>query len=236
MHHITDLLLCYTVYWTGMKPENHGLWSYKFATVYIFMSLTSVYLIAYSSMINMLLFKGVYEPQQIKRNNCCQVGIKIIFLSFLGPFYFVGVELVSKLMAVCSSFGMLTCGKNGYLWVRIQFLKFIDFVFNLNEEQIDGLNKQRGVVQLLFESLPMSILQLLIRYEIIDCKELVQKSSFTLFISLVTCFINIFVISFMIYTESKALTEPFLEYLLNSFKARQGWIPFLIQIENKVLK
>ena len=76
-------------------------------------------------------------------------------------------------MAVCSSFGMLTCGKNGYLWVRIKFLKFIDFVFNLNEEQIDGLNKQRGVVQLLFESLPMSILQLLIRYEIIDCKELV---------------------------------------------------------------
>ena len=62
MHHITDLLLCNKVYWTGMEPNNHGMWSYKFATVYIFMSLTSVYLIAYSSMINMLLYKGVYEP------------------------------------------------------------------------------------------------------------------------------------------------------------------------------
>ena len=62
-HHATDFILCYTVYWTGMKPQNHHLWSYKFATVFIFMSISSVYLIAYSSMINMLLFKGVYEPQ-----------------------------------------------------------------------------------------------------------------------------------------------------------------------------
>lgn len=40
----------------------------------------------------------------------------------------------------------------------------------------------------------------------------------------------------MIYTESRALTEPFLEYVLNSFKARQGWIPFMLQIERKELK
>ena len=66
-HHVTDVLLCSTVYWTGMSIQKNNpeesTWSYKFATVYIFMSLTSVYLIAYSSMINMLLFKGVYEPQ-----------------------------------------------------------------------------------------------------------------------------------------------------------------------------
>jgi hypothetical protein len=62
-HHVADILLCSSVYWTGMRDENHDKWSYKFATVFIFMSMTSVYLIAYSSMINMLLFKGVYEPQ-----------------------------------------------------------------------------------------------------------------------------------------------------------------------------
>lgn len=93
-----------------------------------------MYLIAYSSMINMLLFKGVYEPQVIKRNSCCQVTIKIVFLSFLGPLYFVGVELVSKTMAVCASLGMLTCGRKGYLAARIRFLRLIDFVFSLNEE------------------------------------------------------------------------------------------------------
>ena len=134
MHHVSDVILCREVYWTGMEERNHHLWSYKFATVYIFLSLTSVYLIAYSSMINMLLFKGVYEPQVIKRNSCCQVSIKILFLSFLGPFYFVGVELVAKTMSVCASLAMLIRGKTGYLWVRTHFLRFIEFVFSLNEE------------------------------------------------------------------------------------------------------
>lgn len=48
--------------------------------------------------------------------------------------------------------------------------------------------------------------------------------------------INLIVNSFMIYTESKSLTEPYLEYVLNSFKARQGWIPFMLQIEKQELK
>jgi hypothetical protein len=82
----------------------------------------------------MLLFKGVYEPQQIKRNSCCQVFIKIIFLSFLGPLYFVGVELVSKLMNILAALGLLFKGKIGYRSIRVQFLRFIDFVFSLNEE------------------------------------------------------------------------------------------------------
>lgn len=117
-----------------MQPHNKDLWSYKFATLFIFMSITSVYLIAYSSMINMLLFKGVYEPQQIKRNTYCQVFIKIIFLSFLGPIYFVGVELVSKVMAVFATLGMITRGKKGYQFIRVHFLRVIEYFFNLNEE------------------------------------------------------------------------------------------------------
>lgn len=91
-------------------------------------------------------------------------------------------------------------------------------------------------MQLLFESLPMVILQLLIRNDIVPCKQLTEESDQMLFISLIVCFVNMFVIMINIYTESQALTEPYLEYILNSFKARQGWIPFMIQIENKELK
>jgi len=36
--------------------------------------------------------------------------------------------------------------------------------------------------------------------------------------------------------ESKAFTEPVLDFILNSFKARQGWVPFMHQIKNKELK
>jgi hypothetical protein len=130
-HHVTDIVLLNTVYWTGMKHPNH---SYKFATVFIFMSVSSVYLIAYSSMINMLLFKGVYEPAQVRRNSCCQVFLKLIFLTFIGPFYFIFIEVASKLMAVCTSLAMILAGKRGYLVIRMKFLGFIESMFALTEE------------------------------------------------------------------------------------------------------
>ena len=57
-----------------------------------------------------------------------------------------------------------------------------------------------------------------------------------LMISLIVCLINMAVIMLNVYSESKALLEPFLEYILNSFKARQGWIPFMVQIEKRELK
>lgn len=60
LNNITDVFLLKVIYETGLQYKEKD--SYKFATVYIFMCLTSVYLIAYSSMINMLLYKGVFEP------------------------------------------------------------------------------------------------------------------------------------------------------------------------------
>jgi len=217
MHHVTDIVLGHTVYWTGMEDQQ---WSYKVVTVWIFMSVSSVYLIAYSSMVNMFLYKGVYEPQQIKRNTCCQVFLKLVFLSFLGPLYFIFIELISKAMALCASLGMLFCGKTGYQAVRVRFLSLIMYGFQLNEEQINGLNKQRGVVQLLFESIPMVVLQLLIRYSYIPCDTLLDESKTMLLVSLILCFVNVFVILLMIYMESKAFNEPFMDFILNSFKAR----------------
>jgi hypothetical protein len=69
LNHGTDILLLNVIYQTGVANQNKN--SYMFATVFLFMCLTSVYLIAYSSMVNMLLFKGVYEPAQVRRNTCC---------------------------------------------------------------------------------------------------------------------------------------------------------------------
>lgn len=77
----------------------------------------------------------------------------------------------------------------------------------------------------------MAILQLLIRYEFLQCRELAHESAHILFIALVLTLVNATVTLFMISVESKALQEPKLEFNLNSFKARQGWIPFMNQIE-----
>lgn len=131
-HHVTDIFLLSTVYYTGMRNKENA--SYKFATVYIFMAISSNYLIAYSSMVNMLLFKGAYEPAQVRKNSRCKVLLKLFFLTFIGPFYFIFVEFASKFMALWTSIAMLCAGKRGYLKVRMKFLGCIESIFYLTEE------------------------------------------------------------------------------------------------------
>ena len=48
--------------------------------------------------------------------------------------------------ALFASLGMIFCGQKGYQAVRARFLRTIEFVLNLNEDHVDGLTKQRGVV------------------------------------------------------------------------------------------
>lgn len=71
---------------------------------------------------------------------------KLLFLSFIGPFYFVILEALFKIMMVATSFMFLIRGKKGYDCVRNCFMNIIENIFHVNEEQIDGLNKQRQVV------------------------------------------------------------------------------------------
>jgi hypothetical protein len=66
----------------------------------------------------------------------------------------------------------------------------------------------------------MLILQLLIRNEYLDCKEMVLKNSSLLLLALILTLINGTFTLIMIIIESRALQEPKLEYILNSFKAR----------------
>lgn len=63
----TDVVLLNQIYWEGMKPENADKDSYKIVALIMFISICSCFLIAYSSIVNMLLYNGVYEPAQIKR-------------------------------------------------------------------------------------------------------------------------------------------------------------------------
>lgn len=128
---MTDVVILNQIYWEGMKPENIDKHSYKIATLCIFISICSCFLIAYSSIVNMLLYNGVYEPAQIRRQNCCMVLFRLLFLTFIGPFYFVFIEITHKLMAIFSLFGLLF-GQNGFQTVKNFFLRMIKRVFGLH--------------------------------------------------------------------------------------------------------
>ena len=127
----TDIVLLNQIYWEGMKPENQDKDSFKIAVLVIFISICSCFLIAYSSIVNMLLYNGVYEPAQIRRQGYCMVFFRLMFLTFIGPFYFIFIEILNKLMNICAFFGLL-CGKEGHLNIKNVFLGLIKSVFGLH--------------------------------------------------------------------------------------------------------
>lgn len=80
----SDFYLIYKVYEKGMaiinNPEenmddegkfNWKKWSYQIVIVNMFISLTSNFLISFSSYIYLLLYKGYYNPETFKRLHCC---------------------------------------------------------------------------------------------------------------------------------------------------------------------
>lgn len=57
----------------------------------------STYLVAYSSIIKLMLDNGSFEPKIIKGNGYLVVAMKLLFLTFIGPIYIIFVELASTL-------------------------------------------------------------------------------------------------------------------------------------------
>lgn len=74
-----------------------------------------------------------------------------------------------------------------------------------------------------FESIPMIIMQILIRQKILDLGDMFENSGSqnALFLSLITTMLSVCFVLFNVRIESKAFDEDLLEYTLNSFKARQ---------------
>ena len=71
--------------------------SYKFATLTIFLAILAPYWITYSGVVQILNDQGKYEKAERKKDSCCQKVVKVIFLTFLGPFVILlmqGIQVV----------------------------------------------------------------------------------------------------------------------------------------------
>ena len=132
--------------------------SYKVTTTVMLISMLSTYLVAYSSIIKLFLDNGSYEPQILKKNPLITRIVKVIFLTFLGPFYIMSVELLSTVMAITQMIGLITVGYDGYDLIKNRFMFIFENVLQLNEERAEGLRNQRSIAQLFFENMPMVII------------------------------------------------------------------------------
>jgi hypothetical protein len=64
-----------------------------------------------------------------------------MFLTFLGPFYIIVIELLSTLMAVSQVYVMIVIGFKGFDEVKKNFMYVFENVLNLDEERAEGLKQ-----------------------------------------------------------------------------------------------
>lgn len=94
------------------------------------------------------------------------------------------------------------------------------FFFQYSEDEVEGIMKQRAIVQLFFEDLPVIVIQILIFIDILSCPDIKENSQWTLFFSFITSVIEIVFTFADIYLESVALDEPIFNYCLNCLQAK----------------
>lgn len=102
-------------------------------------SMFSTYLIAYSSIIKLNLDNGSYEPHIIKQNTIITMFVKVIFLTFIGPTYIMGIELLSTVMAFSQMYALVVIGYAGFDIIKNKFMYIFENVLMLNEERAEGL-------------------------------------------------------------------------------------------------
>ena len=96
--------------------------------------------------------------------------IKIVFLTFIGPTYIMGVELLSTVMAICQMAALAFVGYTGYDIIKVRFMYLFENILQLNEERAEGLKNQRSIAQLFFENLPMVVVQIAIQNRWLHCQ------------------------------------------------------------------
>lgn len=143
-----------------MKEENFDSSSYKIAFSVISISFFSTYLIQHSSTLKMMLQKGWYEPQITMKDSRFKLLVKLLFLTFLGPIQLIAVEILVIFMTVAQLIGIVLVPKNmrGYYVVQTYFMPVFAQGFGLYEDEVEGIMKQRAIVQLFFEDLPVMVI------------------------------------------------------------------------------
>ena len=128
-----------------MEEENIDKIGYKGALMVIFFSLLSTHLIAYSSIINMQLNLGLYEPAVVKKASCFGVMGKVLFLTCLGPIAPFMLEVLLKLKGLVQ-LPALICGFKSYEAAGAPFDNLIHFLFDVDQDQRAGIELQKGIV------------------------------------------------------------------------------------------
>eukprot|EP01083_Nonionella_stella_P044270 119260_1 len=189
----------------------------------LFLSIVSPYVLSYSSGIKLFIYRKTFDDL---------VGFNNIFLMLYllpsGFLYFVLLDIIDILLSI-------------WLWVlhnilcrNEQYLKELQEIIakqlGMDRMNFEGFKRQKSISQILFETIPQTILQTLLMLEVIPGRKLAGITNPELQVSIVSAVFNLCMQITKLYIESVAVEELFVEYNLNAMMGRVSWIPFRFKL------
>eukprot|EP01084_Bolivina_argentea_P313300 542543_1 len=216
---ITDLYLLYSA------SRTPSLW---FLSATLLFSMTSPYIISYSSGIQLHLLTGSFEKIWGS-----QLLLLLLFLLPSGILYYMFLDFMDILLHFLRWIN--------FVWFCIPMDKIeihernISHLLKMDKMGWEGFKQQRMIGQLTFESLPQFIIQIIVFYFLFDDisgagNAGTSITNFQLAFSILTALFNVISTLTKISLEAKCCKTGFVSYALQCIKGRNDWVPLLEHI------
>eukprot|EP01083_Nonionella_stella_P170821 582191_1 len=221
---VTDSFLLYSA---SRIPE---LW---FLTLTLVLSISSSYIISYSSGVQLYLFRHTFDSLK---------GFKKLLMTFFilptGILYFVFLDLADIYLRLFRWMYFVLCCKS--IQEMQQYEQILAAQLGMDRMNWEGFKAQRSIGQLMFESIPQFIVQTIVFY-VLDLDSILKSddsdiassntiSTAQLQISIVSALINIIGTIVRLKIDSICCKTDLISYSLSCVKARVDWIPQLEHI------
>eukprot|EP01084_Bolivina_argentea_P320086 555312_1 len=211
---VTDIILLY-------KASTNNATMF---TIISLICLLSPYILSYSAGVQIWVQRRTFENVQPFTFRSLLLGL---YLFPTGIIYFIILDVIDILVEVYKWFGYTIINKIKTPQELVKIDSTVALYFGMSRMDFFSFKKQKIIAQLFFESVPQTILQVLLFRRVITGKELLNGiTDADLIRSISIASINVFVQLFRLFAESVAVKESFVQYSLNCITARFGWLPF----------
>eukprot|EP01084_Bolivina_argentea_P067294 122575_1 len=197
-------------------------------TVVTFISILAPYILAYSSGVQIFLYRKTFENVQLFTFKSLLLGL---YLFPTGVLYFVFLDIIDALLQLYIWFAFGVIGKIQTESDLAQIESNLAQYFGMSRMDWFSFKKQKIMAQLFFETVPQVALQLLLFFSIAKGNELKNITRTDLLLSIGSALFSSFMQIFRLRAESMAVNETLVHYSLNCITARFGWVPFKDKME-----
>eukprot|EP01084_Bolivina_argentea_P317425 550350_1 len=194
----------------------------------LFVSLLAPYVLAYSSGVQIFLYRKTFENVQLFT---MKAVLLFLYLFPTGVLYFVFLDLFDALLQVYVWFSFGVIGQIKTESELAQIESNVAEYFGMSRMDWFSFKKQKIMAQLFFETCPQVALQALLFFGIIKGKEFNAITDTDLLVSLSSAIFSSIMQIYRLRAESMAVQETFVHYALNCITARFGWVAYKDKIE-----